>query len=117
MESTPQQVHKKPLLYVFSQVNRFYLGDLTPDRSLFKQLLDDGIQVFAISWKNPLAKHANWSLDTYAEGVIHAIEVVRSVTGQKKIDVIGLCAGGTTATAAAATSLPSSNASRSATAG
>ncbi len=100
-QPTTQEVHKKPLLYVFSQVNRFYLGDLTPDRSLFKQLLEEGIQVFAISWKNPEAKHANWSLDTYAEGVIHAIEVVRSVTGQKKTDVIGLCAGGTTATAAA----------------
>ncbi len=98
---TTEQVHKRPLLYVFSQVNRFYLGDLTPDRSLFKQLVDSGIQVFAMSWKNPTREHANWSLDTYAEGVIHAIEVVRSVSRMKKVDVIGLCAGGTTVAAAA----------------
>ena len=98
---TTEQVHKRPLLYVFSQVNRFYLGDLTPDRSLFKQLVDSGIQLFAMSWKNPTKEHANWSLDTYAEGVIHAIQVVRTISRTKKVDVIGLCAGGTTATAAA----------------
>ena len=98
---TTETVHKRPLLYVFSQVNRFYLGDLTPDRSLFKQLVDAGVQVFAMSWRNPGREHANWSLDTYAEGVITALEVVRSVSRQRKIDVIGLCAGGTTAAAAA----------------
>ena len=57
-----ENVHKRPLLYVFSQVNRFYLGDLTPDRSLFKELVDSGVQVFAMSWKNPGREHANWSL-------------------------------------------------------
>ena len=98
---TTAEVRKKPLLYVFSQVNRFYLGDLTPDRSLFRELVQAGVQVFAMSWRNPEAKHANWSLDTYAEGVIGALEVVRSVTRQRKADVIGLCAGGTTAAAAA----------------
>lgn len=95
------EVRKRPLLYVFSQVNRFYLGDLTPDRSLFRELVQAGVQVFAMSWRNPEAKHANWSLDTYAEGVITALDVVRSVTRQRKVDVIGLCAGGTTAAAAA----------------
>jgi polyhydroxyalkanoate synthase len=49
-------VHAIPLVYVFSQVNRFYLGDLTPDRSLFQKLLDAGIQVFAVSWRNPTEK-------------------------------------------------------------
>ena len=98
---TTESVHKRPLLYVFSQVNRYYLGDLTPDRSLFKELVDAGVQVFAMSWRNPGREHANWSLDTYAEGVITALEVVRSVSRQRKIDVIGLCAGGTTAAAAA----------------
>ena len=98
---TTEKVRKRPLLYVFSQVNRYYLGDLTPDRSLFRELLDAGIQVFAMSWRNPGREHANWSLDTYAEGVITALEVVRGVSRQRRIDVIGLCAGGTTAAAAA----------------
>ena len=100
-QPTTPQVHEKPLLYVFSQVNRFYLGDLTPDRSLFKQLVDNGIQVFALSWKNPSRNDAHWSLGTYAQGVIEAVRIIRSITQQPDIDLIGLCAGGITAATAA----------------
>ena len=100
-QPTTPQVHKKPLLYVFSQVNRYYLGDLTPDRSLFKQLVDNGIQVFAMSWKNPARTEANWSLDTYTQGVIEAVRITRSITGQDDVDLIGLCAGGIVAATAA----------------
>ena len=90
-----------PLLYVFSQVNRFYLGDLTPDRSLFQRLLDAGIPVFAVSWKNPTTAERDWNLDTYAGGVIDAVKVVRDVTGQPRIHLIGVCAGGLAAATAA----------------
>ena len=100
-QPTTPQVHEKPLLYVFSQVNRYYLGDLTPDRSLFKQLVDNGIQVFAMSWKNPARTDANWSLDTYTQGVIEAVRITRSITGQDDVDLIGLCAGGIVAATAA----------------
>lgn len=103
IQYTPRtrKVQRRPLLYVFSQVNRFYLGDLTEDRSLFRQLLDGGIQVFAVSWRNPTASQAGWSLATYAEGVIRAIAVCRSIAGVKQVDLMGLCAGGLTAAAAA----------------
>ncbi len=96
-----EEIVDAPLLYVFSQVNRFYLGDLTPDRSLFRKLLEAGIPVFAISWRNPTMEHRDWNLDTYAEGVIQAISTVRDVTKAEKINLMGLCAGGLTATAAA----------------
>ena len=100
-QPTTAQVHPVPLLYVFSQVNRFYLGDLTPDRSLFRQLLDAGIQVFAVSWRNPTDAQRDWGLDTYTDGVIRALEVVRAVAGSAQVNLIGVCAGGlTTATAA-----------------
>ena len=98
---TTPKVHRKPLLYVFSQVNRFYLGDLTPGRSLFRQLVESGIQVFAMSWKNPSREDAHWSLATYTEGVIEAVRIARSITRQRKLDLIGLCAGGIVAAAAA----------------
>lgn len=98
---TTLRVYRQPLLYVFSQVNRFYLGDLTRDRSLFQQLLAEGIQVFAISWRNPLPEHSQWSLASYTAGVIRAISVVRSISKVKRIDLMGLCAGGLTAAAAA----------------
>jgi polyhydroxyalkanoate synthase len=88
-------------VYVFSQVNRFYLGDLTPDRSLFQKLLDAGIQLFAVSWRNPTEKQRNWGLDTYTEGVIQAVSVARAITGQAKVNLIGVCAGGLTTAVAA----------------
>ncbi len=96
-----EQVSPIPLLYVFSQVNRFYLGDLTPDRSLFQRLLDAGIPVFAVSWKNPTEAERDWNLDTYADGVIDALKVIRDVTGRDKVHLMGLCAGGLVCAAAA----------------
>ena len=103
IQYTPKtpDVHAIPLVYVFSQVNRFYLGDLTPDRSLFQKLLDAGIQVFAVSWRNPTEKQRDWGLDTYAEGVIQAIAVARDVSAQPKVNLIGVCAGGLTTAVAA----------------
>lgn len=98
---TTPEVSPVPLLYVFSQVNRFYLGDLTPDRSLFKRLLDAGIPVFAISWRNPTVEERDWNLDTYADGVITAISVMQQITKQPKVHLMGLCAGGLVAAAAA----------------
>jgi len=94
-------VRGTPLLYVFSQVNRYYLGDLTPDRSLFQQLLDDGNTVFAISWRNPKTEHRDWNFDTYAGGVIKAVEIIRNIMEVPKIDLIGVCAGGLTTAIAA----------------
>jgi polyhydroxyalkanoate synthase len=103
IQYTPKtpDVQATPLVYVFSQVNRFYLGDLTPDRSLFQKLLDAGIQVFAVSWRNPTEKQRDWSLDTYAEGVIQAVSVAREISGQPKVNLIGVCAGGLTTAVAA----------------
>jgi len=98
--NTPS-VQAVPLVYVFSQVNRFYLGDLTPDRSLFQKLLDAGIQVFAVSWRNPTEKQRAWGLDTYAEGVIQALAVARQISSQPRVNLIGVCAGGLTTAVAA----------------
>lgn len=96
-----EQVSKTPLLYVFSQVNRFYLGDLTPDRSLFQRLLEAGIPVYAVSWRNPSPEHASWNIDSYADGVISAIAAIRDISDCEKVHLMGLCAGGLVTTAAA----------------
>ncbi|MFB0933376.1 MAG: class II poly(R)-hydroxyalkanoic acid synthase, partial [Pseudomonadales bacterium] len=97
---TVAQTHERPFLYVFSQVNRFYLGDLTPDRSLFQELLAAGITVFAVSWRNPTPSDREWNLETYAESVIQAIAVMKEISGQPTVNVMGLCAGGITTAAA-----------------
>jgi len=99
-EPTTKTISEMPFLYVFSQVNRFYLGDLTLDRSLFQELLSQGIRVFAISWRNPTVEHKDWNLDKYASSVVNAIDIMRDISGIDKVNVMGLCAGGiTTATA------------------
>jgi len=100
-EPTTEKVHETPFLYVFSQVNRFYLGDLTPDRSLFQELLEAGISVFAVSWKNPTVENKDWSLENYALEIIEAIDCVRKITQKDKISLMGLCAGGITTASAA----------------
>jgi polyhydroxyalkanoate synthase len=97
---TQPQVHEIPFLFVFSQVNRFYLGDLTPDRSLCQELLSPGITVYAVSWRNPTVENRDWGLETYAEGVIRGIEVARTISGQDKVNVMGFCAGGIASSAA-----------------
>ena len=98
---TTEHVRTTPLLYIFSQVNRFYLGDLTPDRSLFRRLLDAGVPVYAMSWRNPKPEQRHWNLGTYAGAAIEAIEAIREIGGSEQVDVMGLCAGGLVATAAA----------------
>jgi polyhydroxyalkanoate synthase len=98
---TTEAVHALPLVYVFSQVNRYYLGDLTSDRSLFRALLDAGITVFAVSWRNPTPAQRNRGLDSYVDGVIRAIDAARAVTGAAQVGLVGVCAGGVTAAVAA----------------
>ncbi len=99
-EPLTEKVHSRPFLYVFSQVNRFYLGDLTLDRSLFQELLNEGIRVFAISWRNPEIAHRDWDLELYATALINAIDIMREITGEEQVNVMGLCAGGITTAAA-----------------
>jgi polyhydroxyalkanoate synthase subunit PhaC len=100
-EPLVEQTHAIPFLYVFSQVNRFYLGDLTLDRSLFQELLHAGIPVYAVSWRNPTVDNRNWNLQTYAEGIVECLSIVREISGAEKVNLMGLCAGGITTAAAA----------------
>ena len=55
-----QQVFTRPLLIVPPQINKFYLFDLAPGRSLIEYLLANGIQVFVVSWRNPKPEHPDW---------------------------------------------------------
>src|SRR5918912_1202680 len=59
-----------------------------------KHLLRSGQQVFTISWRNPDARHRDWSLDTYVQAVVDALDAVERITGADRAHVLGLCAGG-----------------------
>ena len=67
IQYTPQteQVWTVPLLMVPPVINKFYIMDIAPGRSMIEYFLRQGHQVFAISWRNPTAEHRSWGCDTY----------------------------------------------------
>ncbi len=99
--STPK-VHERPLLVVPPMINKYYVTDLAPGRSMIEFLVNEGQQVFAISWRNPDERHADWGLDEYAGAVLEALGAVESITEPDSVHAVGLCAGGITLSCAAA---------------
>jgi len=99
IQYTPQSqtVYERPILMVPPQVNKYYALDLSPGRSLYEYLLQRGIQVFGISWRNPTRAHRDWNFDTYVQATIDAIDVVREVSGSPDVNLMGGCLGGMTA--------------------
>jgi polyhydroxyalkanoate synthase len=77
--------------------------DLSPDKSMVRFLLDSGIQVFCVSWRNPTAAHREWGLDTYVAALDEAVDAAREITGSDDISMMGSCSGGITSTAYFAT--------------
>ncbi len=95
-EATTAEVLKVPLLIVPPWINKFYILDLMPEKSFIKWCVDNGITVFVVSWVNPDAKLAGKSFEQYMrEGVITALDEVAEATGERKVNTIGYCVGGT----------------------
>lgn len=91
-----EEVHETPFLSVPPQINKFYVNDLSPEKSPFRFLLQNGIQIFAVSWRNPTKENADWGLADYINSLVEAIAVVKKVSRQKKINIAGACSGGIT---------------------
>jgi polyhydroxyalkanoate synthase len=87
-------VRQRPLVIVPPPIGRFYFLDLRPGRSFVEYAVSQGFQVFMISWRNPTKEQASWDMDTYAGGIMDAIDVAREVTGSPDVTTIGFCAGG-----------------------
>ena len=85
-EATTKDVLKVPLLIVPPWINKFYILDLTPEKSFIKWCVDQGITVFVVSWVNPDARLADKELrsNTCSEGAIAALDAVETVTGEKQ---------------------------------
>jgi polyhydroxyalkanoate synthase len=89
-------VLKRPLLIVPPWINKFYVLDLTPEKSFIKWCVDQGLTVFCISWVNPDARLAKKGFDEYMrEGPLAALGAVKEATGEDKIHTVGYCVGGT----------------------
>ncbi|HLZ58733.1 MAG TPA: alpha/beta fold hydrolase [Ktedonosporobacter sp.] len=94
-----RKVCARPLLVVPPQINKFYVFDLSPKKSLVRYLLSIGVQTFTISWRNPTPAQRHWGLDTYVEAVEEALDVIRDITGSEDCNLLGACAGAMTAIA------------------
>jgi polyhydroxyalkanoate synthase subunit PhaC len=90
------KVHAVPMLLVPPCINKYYILDLQPENSLIKFLVDSGITVFIVSWKNPREDLGHLGWDDYLKlGPIEALQRVQAITKRKKINALGFCVGGT----------------------
>ena len=87
-------VHQFPLLMVPPMINKYYIADLAPGRSMLEFFVAQGYQVFVISWRNPDRTARHWDLNTYGDAVMESVSAAREITKAPKISIIGLCAGG-----------------------
>jgi polyhydroxyalkanoate synthase len=96
-----EEVRSAPLLVVPPMINKYYITDLAPGRSMIEFYVGRGQQVFAISWRNPDERHGHWDLATYAKAVLEALDAAASITAADRAHVLGLCSGGIAAAAVA----------------
>src|SRR5207245_8935094 len=82
---------------------KYYTPDPSPDKCMVRFLLESGIQVFCVSWRNPTAANRDWGLDTYVAALDQAVDAAREVTGSDDISMMGSCSGGITSMAYFAT--------------
>ncbi len=95
---TPQ-VHELPLLCSPPWINKYYIMDLAPGRSFVEWAVKHGHQTFMISYRNPDVTLSHLTMDDYLrDGVLAALDAVQEITGAPKVNVAGLCLGGTLAT-------------------
>jgi polyhydroxyalkanoate synthase len=101
LQYAPQtdSVYAIPTLLIPPQINKYYFTDLAPGRSLVEYSMQQGVQMYVASWRNPQNEQGDWDLDTYVSALLEAIDAINSITGRKKVNTIGFCAGGITMSA------------------
>ena len=93
------QVYARPQLIVPPQINKFYVFDLSPGKSIVEYLVKAGFQVFIVSWRNPTPAQRDWDMDTYVSALLEAIAAVRDITGADDVNVHAACSGAMTVSA------------------
>ncbi len=96
-------VLKRPLLICPPWINKFYILDLNPKKSFIRWAVEQGHTVFVISWVNPDERHAAMAWEAYIEhGLRFALDTIEAATGERKVNAVGYCVGGTLLAAALA---------------
>ncbi|MEM1131332.1 MAG: alpha/beta fold hydrolase [Pseudomonadota bacterium] len=93
---TTDKVYETPQLTIPPQINKMYINDLSPEKSVVKWQLDNGIQTFVISWRNPEKEHGIWDMADYIASCKEAIDAICEITGSDTVNVSGGCSGGQT---------------------
>jgi polyhydroxyalkanoate synthase len=93
-QPSTKQVHEVPLLFVPPTINKYYILDISPGRSMIEWLLGRRQQVFMISWRNPDAGQGHFDLDTYAQAVLEARDAVAEITRRPVVNLNAACSGG-----------------------
>ena len=90
------KVRERPIMLIPPWINKYYILDLTPQRSFIKYIVEQGFTVFVVSWVNPDQSLADKTFEDYIlQGILAAAEAVRKETDVKQINVLGYCVGGT----------------------
>jgi len=92
-------VHGTPLFIVPPQINKYYVWDLAPGRSLIEFLVQQGFPVYVVSWFNPRASESHWGLETYVLALHDAMRVTREISRAPQLHLLGACSGGITSAA------------------
>jgi len=93
---TTKKVFKRPLLIISPWINKYYNLDLRPENSFIKWVVDQGHTVFVTSWVNPDSSMASTTFEDYmTKGSLIAFDAIEKATGEKDLNVIGYCIGGT----------------------
>lgn len=94
---TTDKVFETPLVIFPPWINRFYILDLSPEKSFVKWAVDQGLTVFMVSWKSADASMADVLWDDYiVRGQVQVIDTVRDLLGVDSVHAIGYCVAGTT---------------------
>jgi polyhydroxyalkanoate synthase subunit PhaC len=90
------QVYKVPVFIVPPQINKFYVFDIAPGRSIVEYMLNSGFQTFVVSWRNPTPAQRDWDMDAYVAALLEAIDAARQITGADDVNLHGACSGAMT---------------------
>jgi polyhydroxyalkanoate synthase subunit PhaC len=94
---TTAEVWKVPVFIVPPQINKFYIWDLAPGRSIVEHLVGQGHLVFVVSWRNPSDAQADWDLESYVVALDCASATACEIAGSETLNMVGACSGGITA--------------------
>ena len=95
-EPQTEEVHETPLLFCPAWINKYYISDLSPGKSLIEWAVQHGQTCFAISYRNPDASLRDLTFEDYwLQGPADAIRVIKEITGASQVNTISVCLGGT----------------------